>query len=166
MKKTISILSIISLCVAATALLLAIALLTVFWKPACRLYGASVDVMAAGPAISVSSVVSMLTGLAIAVGACVFTKSSRTIVFEIIAVLLIIGIPVLDTLLSHVEAAAIGHWAGGEKLVALSMSSSIISVAAGLMGKAKALCLVICGMSISEKVISKRIASEAKQTIA
>ena len=166
MKKTISILSIISLCVAATALLLAIALLTVFWKPACRLFGASVDVTAAGPVISVSSVVSMLTGLAIAVGACVFTKSSRTIVFEIIAVLLIIGIPGLDTLLSYVEATVIGHWGGTDKLAALSISSGIISFAAGLMGNAKALCRVICGMSISEKVISKRIASEAKQTIA
>lgn len=167
MKKPILILSIVAIAVAAVALLLGIAFLTVFWEPVCMLYvSAPEDVIAAGPIIPNGSIVYMVACLVIAVAACIFTKTSKTIVFEIIAIaFLSIIIPVLVWRLSMAQTVEIGQTMGAVKLTALSVANNISSFATKLMAVSEALCLVVCGMSISEKIITKKIASKANQPI-
>lgn len=161
MKKTISTLSILSIVVAAVSLLLAISFLSIFWEPMCVLLSAPQDIVTAGPMIPNGTMVYMVGCLLVAVAACVFTKSSRTIVFEITAIVLLsVVIPVLVWRLSIAQTAEIGQTMGAAKLAALSIANQIGSFASGLMTVSEALCFVVCGMSISEKVLTKKAASE------
>lgn len=157
MRKSITVLTICSIVVAAVALLLGIIFVTVFWEPACRRYAAGEEVMAAGPIIPAGSMVYMVACLGITVAVCIFSKSSKTIVFEIIAIVLICAVlPVLVWCLPWVEALVVGHFMGEVQLAALSVASAIITFATRLMDVSGGLCLVVCGMSISDKVHSKK----------
>lgn len=165
MKKTISILSIGSIVVAVVALLLGIAFLTVFWKPMCMHYvSAPENVIAAGPIIPIGNMVYMVACLLITVSICVLAKSNRTIVFEIIAIILLSAVlPVLVWRLSMSQTVEIGQTMGAVKLTALSVANNISSIATKLMAVSEALCLVVCGMSISDKVHSKKATHGAVQ---
>ena len=165
MKKTISILSIISIAIAAVALLLFISLMTVVWEPMCVLFNSPQDIIATGPIIPNGTMVYIVGCFLIAITAFVSTKSSRAIVLEVIAiVLLAVVIPLLDWRLSMAQTSVIGQM-GAIALSTLSIAQQMGSFASGLMAVSEALCLVVCGMSISEKVHSKRVNSSAAQSM-
>ena len=164
MKKTISILSIVSIVVAAVSLLLAIGFLSVFWKPMCMLFSAPQEVVAAGPIIPTGKLVYMVGCLVVAPIICVCAKSNKTIVIEIISIILLSAVlPVLAWRLSMVQTYEIGYTMGAKALTVLSIADDITSFARGLMNISAALCLVVCGMSISEKVHTKKANSSTIQ---
>ena len=157
MKKAISILSIISIAIAAVALLLFISLMTVFWEPMCVLFNSPQNIIAMGPIIPNGTIVYIVGCVLIAITTFASTKSSRAIVLEVIAiVLLAVVIPVLNWHLSMAQTSVIGYTMGATALSALSIAKQMGSFASGLMAVSEALCLVVCGMSISEKVHSRK----------
>ena len=166
MKKTISILSIISVVVASVSLLLGVIFLTIFWEPASRIYASDLEVIAEGPILPIGNMFNLVACLLIVVAVCVFSGTNRTIVLEIIAVVLLsFVIPVLVECLSMAQAAIISKTMGIIKYTVLMVAENISDIFAWLMAISKSLCLVVCGMSISKKVIAKRTASKESKAI-
>ena len=165
MKKTILILSVISIVIAAVSMLLLISFLTAFWEPMCILFSAPQGIVEAGPIIPDGTMVYMVGCLLVTVAIGVFAKSNRAIVFEIIAIVLLsVVIPILVRRLSMTQTLVIGQTMGDAKPASLNVANQIGSFASRLMAVSEALCLVVCGMSITEKVIKKAV-SHANQTI-
>ena len=160
MKKAISVFSIISVVVAALSFTLFIGFLTVLWKPMCHIYVTSPDVVGAGPIIPMGTLIHMIGCLVVAIISCFFTKTNRVIVFEVIALaLLILIIPVLTRSLTMVQSITVGQTMGEYYAAAFSIANQISTVPNALMAVAESLCLVVCGMSISEKLITKKYES-------
>ena len=152
MKKPILLLSFASCAIAAGAVVLLISFLTVFWEPMCFTFSGSQNIIATGPILPSGTMIYMVGCFFIAATACVFTNFSRSIVFEIIAiVLLAIVIPILEWSLSMAQTIEIAQTMGDVALAALSATRQIGNFASGLMAVSEALCLVVCGMSICKK---------------
>ena len=156
MKKTISILSIIAIVLATIALLTGIISLTVFWKSSCQLYAAgNASVIAAGPIFPLNGMTYIVGGLLVAILLSIFTKTSKSIVFEIIAIAVLAAvIPILMGLLYTFQSLMMSQM-GSTALLALTVSTTSFSTANSIMGIAETLCLVVCGMSIAQKVHAK-----------
>ena len=108
----------------------------------------------------------MVAGLAIAIAVCVFTKSRRMVVFEIIAIaLLIIVVPALVWRLSIYQALEIGNTVRDYGLEVLGAANIICDSVTRLTDVSNVLCYVVCGMSISEKVYSKKSNRNTAQII-
>ena len=168
MKKTISILSIIAIVLSALALLWATALLFGFWEQVCVfLYDAPETVVAEGPILPIGNTVYIIGGIVLIVIAYICSKSSKNIVGEIVSVVLLsVVLPILASRLSIAQTKEIGSGLGTVyAFAALNVSTQISGFARSLMNVAAALCYVVCGISISEKVRLKKAAPDATQTI-
>lgn len=164
MKKTISILSIIAIVLSALALLWATALLFGFWEQVCVfLYNAPETVVAEGPILPIGNTVYIVGGIVLIVVAYICSKSSKTIVGEIVSVVLLsVVLPILTSCLSIAQTSGLGT---ASALAALNVATNISGFARSLMNVAAALCYVACGISISEKVYLKKATPNAIQTI-
>ena len=160
MKKTISILSIIAIVLSALALLWATALLFGFWEQVCVvLYDMPEEVIAAGPILPIGNVVYMVSCIALVVVAYICSKSSKTIAGEVISIIILsIVIPIVTSLLTVSQNAEIASdFRKYSAVTALSIANTICSFATRLTVVANALCYVVCGMSIAEKIHAKRL---------
>ena len=168
MKKTISILSIIAIVLSALALLWATALLFGFWEQVCVfLYNAPETVVAEGPILPIGNTVYIVGGIVLIVVSYICSKSSKTIVGEIVSVVLLsVVLPILTSRLSIAQTKDIASGLGtASALAALNVATNISGFARSLMNVAAALCYVACGISISEKVYLKKATPNAIQTI-
>ena len=166
MKKAISILSIISVVLAVSSLLLAIGFLSVFWEPMCLRFSPSREMVEAGPIIPIGDMVYLVGCLVVAVIICVCTKSNKNIVIEIISIVLLgVVLPLLAWHISKEQTAEIAQNIEVYKLAALTAAKSMSNSARGLMNVSATLCLVVCGMGISEKVILKKDQPNTNQTV-
>ncbi len=168
MKKPTSILSIIAIVLSALSLFWATALLFAFWEQVCIfLYHVSEEVIAEGPILPIGNTVYIVGGIVLIVVAYICSKSSKTIVGEIVSIVLLsIVLPVVTSRLSIAQTKEIASGLGtSSAVVAFNIATNISGFARSLMNVAASLCFVVCGMSISEKVIAKKTASKANQTI-
>lgn len=166
MKKTISILSITSIALAVLSLLLAVGLLFIFWEPVCLLISAPEAVVDAGPIIPIGNMVYMVGCLIVAVLVCICAKSNRSVVLEIMAIVFLsVILPALAWRLSMAQTSQIGRTMGAATLTALSVATDVSGFARGLMDVSVALCLVACGMSISEKAFLIKDRLNANHTV-
>lgn len=168
MKKTISILSIIAIVLSVLALLWAVALLFGFWEQVCIfLYDVSEEVIAEGPILPIGNTVYIVGGIVLIVFAYICSKSSKTIVGEIVSIVLLsIVLPIVTSLLSMAQAKEIAS--GLETYsaeAALIIANNISGLASSLMNITVVLCYVVCGISISEKVHLKKATPNPTQTI-
>ncbi len=165
-EKTISILSIIAIVLPALALLWATALLFGFWEQVCVfLYNAPETVVAEGPILPIGNTVYIVGGIVLIVVAYICSKSSKTIVGEIVSVVLLsVVLPILASSLSIAQTNIAGRL-GIAALTALNVATNISGFARSLMTVATALCYVACGISISKKVHLKKATPNAIQTI-
>ena len=156
MKKAITILSIIAIAIAVIALLIGIGSLTLFWESSCELYAAGyASVIAAGPIVPANTMAYAIGVLAIAIVLVIFTRASKSIAVEIISIIvLVVTIPVLSGLLYSLQSVLLGQTVGAAGLLALTVATTSIASANGIMAVAEALCLVVCGMSIAQKKLS------------
>lgn len=168
MKKPISILSIIAIVLSALSLFWATAFLFVFWEQVCVfLFNVSEEVIAEGPILPIGNTVYIVGGIVLIVVAYICSKYSKTIVGEIVSIVLLsIVLPIVSSCLSIAQTQGI---ASGSRtyfaVAALNIAINISGFARSLMNVAASLCFVVCGMSISQKAITKKIASKANQTI-
>ena len=168
MKKTISILSIIAIVLSVLALLWAVALLFVFWEQVCIfLYNVSEEVIAEGPILPIGNTVYIVGGIVLIVFAYICSKSSKTIVGEIVSIVLLsIVLPIVTSRLSIAQTKEIASGLGTYSAVAaLNIATNISGFARSLMNVAAALCYVACGISISEKMHLKKAALNSTQTM-
>ena len=166
MKKTISILSIIAIVLSVLSLLWAVVLLFVFWEPICMLLGYTYEeIIAEGPILPIGDAVYIVDGIALIVVTYICSIKSKTIVGEVVsAILLSIVFPIVTFCLSIVQTMAIAEFSN-TILSALNIAKQVSTFARGLMSVAVSLCFVVCGMSISKKVIAKRTASKESKAI-
>ena len=168
MKKPILILSIIAIVLAILSLLWATALLFGFWEQVCVfLYNVSAGVIAEGPILPIGNTVYMVGCTVLIVIAYICSKYSKTILGEIVSVVLLsIVLPIVTYRLSIAQMKEITSGFGTYTVVtALNIATNISGFARSLMNVAAALCFVVCGMSIAEKAIIKKTAPKANQTI-
>lgn len=168
MKKTISILSIIAIVLSVLALLWAGALLFGFWEQVCIfLYNAPETVIAEGPILPIGNIVYIVGGIALIVVAYICSKSNKTIAGEIVSIVLLsIVLPIVTSRLSIAQTKEIASGLGTHSAVAaLNVATNISGFARSLMNVAAALCYVVCGISISEKVHLKKATPNSTQTI-
>ena len=168
MKKAISILSIIAIVLSALALLWAVALLFGFWEQVCVfLYNAPESVIAEGPILPIGNIVYIVVGIALIVVAYICSKSNKTIVGEIVSIVLLsVILPIIASRLSIAQTKEIGSGSGtASALAALSVATQISGFARSLINVAAALCYVACGISISEKMHLKKSVLNSSQTM-
>ena len=90
MKKPISILSIIAIVLSALSLFLATALLFAFWEQICIfVYNVPEEVIAEGPILPIGNTVYIVGVIVLIVVAYICSKSSKTIVGEIVSIVLL-----------------------------------------------------------------------------
>lgn len=156
MKKTIKIVSISSLAIAALSLLVFLGTLTVFWRPLCMQNGGFAEVVARGPVVPIAQVVAILGCCVLAILVFIFANTYRSVVGEIVAVaMLAVVIPALTWYLSERQAYEVGMQ-GTTVVVAYSVTNNISVYAGYIRTVANALCLLVCGMSISRKVCTRK----------
>ena len=156
MKKTIQTLSTISLAIAAFSMLRAVGFLTVLWEPLCSRFGYPESAIDLGPVLPLGVTASMVGGLAVCLIVFFSVQSPRVFVGEIISAALVsVIVPVLSRILTYMQSLWLNHFQGSDMIIALSLTSNMVNYAHGIMNVATALCLVVCGMSISEKLGQK-----------
>lgn len=168
MKKPISTLSIIAIVLSALSLFWATAFLFTFWEQVCIfLYNVSEEVIAEGPILPIGNTVYIVGGIVLIVFAYICSKSSKTIVGEIVSIVLLsIVLPIVTSRLSMAQTKEIASGLGTYSAVAaLNIATNISGFARSLMNVAAALCYVVCGISISEKVHLKKATFNSTQTI-
>lgn len=168
MKKTIAILSIIAIVLSVLALLWAVALLFGFWEQVCVfLYNAPETVIAEGPILPIGNTVYIVGGIVLVVVAYICSKSSKTIVGEIVSIVLLsIVLPIVTSRLSIAQTKEIASGLGtASALAALNVAINISGFARSLMNVAAALCYVVCGISISEKMHLKKATLNSTQAM-
>ena len=166
MKKPISILSIIAIVLSVLALLWAVTLLFGFWEQVCVfLYNASETVIAEGPILPIGNTVYIIGGIMLVIFAYICSKSNKTIVGEVVSIVLLsIVLPIIASRLSIAQTKEVGSALGtASALAALNVATSISGFAYSLMNVAAALCYVVCGISISEKVHLKKATLNSTQ---
>lgn len=93
---------------------------------------------------------------------CICAKSIKSIVLEILAIILLsVILPALAGYLSMAQTYVIGNTMGDVTIAAFGIANNAIVYARGLTDVSVALCLAVCGMSISEKILLKRGAPTA-----
>lgn len=156
MKKTIQTLSTISLAIAAFSMLMTLGFLTVLWEPMSARFGYPASAIDLGPILPLGVTASMVGGLAVCLIVFFSVQSPRVFVGEIVsAVLVSIIIPGLTYILTYTQSLLLNNFQGSDAIIALSFTSNMINHANNIMNVATALCLVVCGMSISEKLRQK-----------
>ena len=156
MKQAITVLSIIAIAIAVVSFLIGIGSLALSWEFSCELYAAGdAKVIAAGPIVPAKTMAYAIGVLAIAIVLVIFTRASKSIAVEIISIIvLVVTIPVLSGLLYSLQSVLLGQTVGAAGLLALTVATTSIASANGIMAVAEALCLVVCGMSIAQKKLS------------
>ena len=157
MKKPISILSIIAIGLSVLALLWSVVLLFGFWEQVCVfLFDMPEKVIDKGPILPIGNTVNMVSCIVLVVVAYICSKSSKTIAGEVITIILLsVVLPLVTSYLAtsqNTELVATSY-----ALSALNIANNICSFATRFTGVAKALCYVVCGMSIAEKIHAKRL---------
>lgn len=167
MEKTISILSIIAIILSVLALFWANTLLFVFWEQVCFFLNAPETIIAEGPILPIGNTAYMIGCLVLVVVAYICSRSRKTIVGEVASIVLLsIVLPTVTSCLSIFQTTVISSSLETySALGALNIANDISGLARSFMNVAASLCFVVCGMSISEKVITKKTASKANQTI-
>ena len=157
MKKTIQTLSTISLAIAAFSMLMAVGFLTVLWEPLCSRFGYPSSAMEMGPILPLGVTASMAVGLASSLIVYLCAKEGTAIAGEIVSIILLsIVSPAAARILAYFQSILINKFNGSDAIVALTLTGNLINYAQGLMNISSALCLVVCGMSISEKLRQRK----------
>ncbi len=157
MKKTATVLSVISMVLIGLALLIAVVSLTVFWKPLSLQFHSIPEAIGIGPVLQVGIVINMLGTLLVALVLLITSQFKKTVIIEIIAIVaLCLLLPVLTSILGVVQSSWVGAQYGSSFLVAQSVTINILALPRQLVGLASSLCLVTCGMRIAEAVYEKK----------
>ena len=163
MKKTTSVLSVITVALAAAALFLAVSGLTVFWKPVCGIFSASSETIEMGPVFPVGDMVYLVGCLVVAIIVC--AKPNGAVPLNVAAIVLQGAVlPAVTSVCTWAQTSAVRPM-GVETIQALTLARSICDLAGSLTEVAAALCLVVCGMRISARVLSCKTARSETQTV-
>ncbi|MBQ3079210.1 MAG: hypothetical protein IJC48_04315 [Clostridia bacterium] len=159
MNKTKNILSIISIALAAAAILLSACVLQFLWEPICFYYmNGSTEAIEAGPMIPIGSAVHMACVLIFALMLRVCFRSVKNIAPEIVTIaVLFAALPALSWGLQTFQMLWLGQKMGVAELSALAMSSNVFSIFGKLTEASSVICIVICIFRISDKVSLKKI---------
>ena len=160
MKKTITIMSIIAAVIAFASLFLAIGGLVAFWKPMCAVFSYPQEVMDGGPVMPIGNLLYMIGCLVVATVAC--SRAGKAVAMDVLLIaLLCVVVPGLAWIATTAQSYLIGYTAGTYEVIALAAANNVTGLARGLASVSASLSLVVCGMSIAEKVRMKKEAAAA-----
>ena len=161
MKKTITILSVVAAIIAFASLFLAIGGLVAFWKPMCSLFSYPQEVMDGGPVMPIGNLLYMIGCLVVATIAC--SRAGKAVAMDVLLIaLLCVVVPGLAWIATTVQSYLVGYTAGTYEVIALGAANNVTGLARGLASVSASLSLVVCGISIAEKVRMKKEAAAAE----
>ena len=153
MKKTINILSIVSTVISAIAVLIAIMMLTFFWKPMSLIYcSATEDIIEAGPIIPIGNTLYILCCFTVGLIIVLSSRSKRFIAIEIVSMVLLGAVLPLATWILSLVQQSIVNYLGEVALIRLSVTNNVLVLSLNLVSFSRALLLVICGMRVVNKI--------------
>ena len=160
MKKTITILSVVAAIIAFASLFLAIGGLVAFWKPMCSLFSYPQEVMDGGPVMPIGNLLYMIGCLVVATIAC--SRAGKAVAMDVLLIaLLCVVVPGLAWIAATVQSTVLGY-SGTYEVIALGAANNVTGLARGLTSVSASLSLVVCGISIAEKVRMKKEAAAAE----
>ena len=155
MKKTINVLSIVSTVISAIALLIAIVMLTFFWKPMSLIYSSSTDIIESGPIIPIGNTLYILGCLIVSIIIVLSSKAKRVIAIEIVAMVLLCAVlPLATWILSLVQQSNV-NYLGVVAAARLLITNKVLALPVNLVSFSRMLLLVICGMRVVDKIRCK-----------
>ena len=157
MKKTIKVLSVISLVCSCMALVLALAFTSFLWRPLGSSFASSQEVINAGPRIPIGNMISIFGYLVVSLLLLITAKVRRVIAIEIIAiVLLCVVLPPAIYLSGMYQNIFVGRAYGSLALASLASTSSMFAVPTAFSGISFQLSLITSGMRIADKVHNRK----------
>ena len=165
MKKTINILTIMSIVLSATTLLLFIAFVSVFWEQTCLLFSDSHELIEMGPTIPLAGTVSMVGRLLISIFIFAFRKTPKFIAIEIFSIVFLAAIlPISSFFLSLIQNSIVSH-EGILEVFALNVTTNINQYASKFATLCPPICFIVCGMRLSEKIRLRKLSDTTAQGI-
>ena len=160
MQKTIRILAVIAAILVALSLLLLLVSIPLQRMLANKVFGAPQDVIGILPIVPWITFTGCFMLLGCAILAVVFGGSQKGGIWLEILVLIavMIVLPLMNTLLGNMLTVVMGQHRGSLYVAANSMSSTITSYCMWPGRLGQSIILVVCGMSMAYKHMSKKLA--------
>lgn len=153
MSKTTKILSIISVILVGVGVLLAASILTFLWEPMNILLNNPDEIVNSSPIIPLGNFVSMFGCATISLVLLTTHKSQKSIVIEILSIILLgIILPLFTYYLDKAQAIWVGNHMGDNALATLGMEGQLLFLPLRFIGLSSTICLLTSGMRIIEKL--------------